>query len=463
MKKVLSFLLTMAILVSMVTVAGAESAPVTVIDFEDGNMSFLGLDMTAGNADAAGLSVVDYNGSKALKVDVQGKVPYVALNLEGLLGENIVNVRKITFDVGVDLAPDGKFYAVSGNVLRYVGEENNKLSTAWSVYMKNKNPKTATVVIEDDEAFMAGVGNTIVLTKEKDTYTEEPKFKDEKPLNVYFDNIQFFDAEGNALAVDTSAVWAAADTGADLSNLWAVTGAVDFPGFTLEGGAWSQNGLDMPQEIIDALVPGSVVEIEYESENGDMWIVMPDSAAGWMRVGDGNNGKAYINNSKNIAQIPYEMIAQYCGEDKSTWGARMQCEASGAWSVYSVKVGKAVEVPVVTGAVEFAGFSVEGGAWAQNGLEMPQEIIDALVPGSVVEIDYESESGNLWIVMPDSAAGWMRVADGGQSVVDGSTCQITYEQIAEKCGEDKSTWGARMQCESDTAWTVFSVSVGQTK
>ena len=459
MKKVLSFLLTMAILVSMVTVAGAESAPVTVIDFEDGNMSFLGLDMTAGNADAAGLSVVDYNGSKALKVDVQGKVPYVALNLEGLLGENIVNVRKITFDVGVDLAPDGKFYAVSGNVLRYVGEENNKLSTAWSVYMKNKNPKTATVVIEDDEAFMAGVGNTIVLTKEKDTYTEEPKFKDEKPLNVYFDNIQFFDAEGNALAVDTSAVWAAADTGADLSNLWAVTGAVDFPGFTLEGGAWSQNGLDMPQEIIDALVPGSVVEIDYESESGNLWIVMPDSAAGWMRVADGGqslclDGKCYIT---------YEQIAALCGEDKSTWGARMQCESDTAWAVYSVKVGTLKTMKPLTNLVAFDGFSCEAGAWAQNGFDMPQAIIDALVPGSVVTINYESESGNMWIVMPDSAAGWMRVADGGQSVVDGSTCQITYEQIAEKCGEDKSTWGARMQCESDTAWTVFSVSVGQTK
>ena len=94
---------------------------------------------------------------------------------------------------------------------------------------------------------------------------------------------------------------------------------------------------------------------------------------------------------------------------------------------------------------------------------MPQEILDALVPGAVVTISYTSESGNMWIVMPDAAAGWMRVGDGnnGQALCDGSTCQVTYEQIAEFCGDDKSTWGARMQCESDTAWEVFSVSVGQ--
>ena len=92
---------------------------------------------------------------------------------------------------------------------------------------------------------------------------------------------------------------------------------------------------------------------------------------------------------------------------------------------------------------------------------MPQEIIDALVPGSVVTISYESEDGSMWIVMPDSAAGWMRVGNDGADVADGSIAQITYEQIAAACGEDKTTWGARMQCEAASAWKVFSVAVGQ--
>lgn len=98
---------------------------------------------------------------------------------------------------------------------------------------------------------------------------------------------------------------------------------------------------------------------------------------------------------------------------------------------------------------------------------MTEEILAALVPGSVVTITYSSENGDIWIVMPDAAAGWMRVGvgnlDGSGSdsgVYDGTTCQITYEQIAAVCGDDVSTWGARMQCESSGAWEVYSVSVG---
>ena len=92
---------------------------------------------------------------------------------------------------------------------------------------------------------------------------------------------------------------------------------------------------------------------------------------------------------------------------------------------------------------------------------MPQEILDALVPGAVVNIAYTSESGDLWVVMNGAAVGWSRVADGGQSARLNGVCQVTYEQIAAICGDDVSTWGAEMQCESDTAWEVFSVSVGQ--
>ena len=55
----------------------------------------------------------------------------------------------------------------------------------------------------------------------------------------------------------------------------------------------------------------------------------------------------------------------------------------------------------------------------------------------------------------------MRVGNDGADVANGSIAQVTYEQIAAVCGEDKSTWGAMMQCESASAWTVYSVAVGQ--
>lgn len=117
---------------------------------------------------------------------------------------------------------------------------------------------------------------------------------------------------------------------------------VEFEGFTCSGDGWGQNGFEMPQEIIDALVPGSVVEISYTSESGDMWLVMNQSAAGWKRVGHNEGiegGEGWASWNGNVCQIPYEMLETVCGGDVSTFGPTMQCESSGKWEVYSVKVG----------------------------------------------------------------------------------------------------------------------------
>ena len=97
-------------------------------------------------------------------------------------------------------------------------------------------------------------------------------------------------------------------SGRDSSNLFAVKGAVNFEGFATSADAWAQDGFDMPQEVIDALVPGSVVEIEYKSETGNMWLVIPDAEKGWMRVGQaGTDDPALCNGT--YAQITYEQLA----------------------------------------------------------------------------------------------------------------------------------------------------------
>jgi hypothetical protein len=446
-----------------------EEATEASIDFEDGLFGFVGNDKSVNSAaDDSVFSVEDYNGSKALKVTPQGKMPYVGIQADALLGDNAGSLKTIELTIGTE-NPDGKFYASSGNIYAFLGEDNAKSSTGWSVYLEDGNPKVVSYTLSDDQTFVEG--NYFVVSLE----TDAGKAKGATQANMYIDNIVFKDASGNVLAADTSAEYAAASTGEDRSNLCALKDAVEFADFACTGDAWGQNGFDMPQEILDALVPGSVVEITYSSESGNMWIVMPDAAAGWMRVAQGNadgsgSDIGYINNSKNICQITYEQIAAVCGDDVSTWGARMQCESDGAWEVQSVKVGNQAPAYALADAVEFADFACTGDGWGQNGFDMPQEILDALVPGSVVEITYSSESGNMWIVMPDAAAGWMRVgqgnADGSGSdsaVCDGSKAYITYEQIAAVCGDDVSTWGARMQCESDGAWEVYGVKVGTAK
>ncbi len=449
--------------------AASETTGEVSIDFEDGVFGFAGIDKSVNSSgDDSVLSVEDYNGSKALKVTTQGKAAYVGIQADALLGADVSKVATIEMTIGTE-NPDGTFGACSGNIYAFLGEDKVKTNNPWSVYLENANPKQTVYEVPEGSSFTEG--NYIVVSLETDTL----KDKGATPANFYIDNIAFKDASGNVLKADTSAEYVSTSTGSDRSNLCGISGAVEFEGFAVSGDGWAQNGLEMPQEIIDALVPGSVVEISYTSENGDMWLVMPDATAGWMRVGQGDadgsgSDSAYINNSKNTAQVTFEQIAAVCGDDVSAWGARMQCEASGAWEVQSVKVGQKAPSYALANAVEFEGFAVSGDGWAQAGVAMTPEIIEALVPGSVVEITYTSETGDMWIVMNEAEAGWMRVgqgnADGSGSdsaVFDGSKCYVTFEQIAALCGDDVSKWGSTMQCESSGAWEVYGVRVGTAK
>ena len=184
-----------------------------------------------------------------------------------------------------------------------------------------------------------------------------------------------------------------------------------------------------------------------------MWFARPWAEARWPGVAPDSRG-----GNASGCQITFEQIAAVLGEDTSKWGTMLQCEASGDWEVYGVSIASAAFVPT-KGNVAIDGFAPSGAAWAQDGIELTEEQLAMLVPGSVITIQYESENGDLWIVMPDAAAGWSRIQQQ-TAACDGSVCQITYEQIAEVCGEDVSAWGARLQCEASGAWTVFAAYIG---
>ncbi len=429
------------------------------VTFEDGNMGFIDVYSSHARSAKCELSLVDYNGSKAVKVvNTTGtsKCPFVAIDASSLLGADVAKVAGVEMVIGTSHG-DGKFYSVSGEIGSWWGAEaeNNSLGT-WSVYMEKKNPKIVAAKVPAGNELVADAYNIIFIGMTTDNGAADAGVCGE----FYIDDIRFYDAAGNTLKGDTTVAFNWPDLGGpDRSYLYDVANAVEFPGFTTSGGAWAQNGFEVPQEIWDALVPGSVVEVEFTSGDGQIWVVMPDAAAGWMRVAQ---NKAYINGSGTTAQIPYEAFVELCGEDKTTWGARMQFEGSADWEVYSVKVGTASKRMTVANTVEFEGFTTSAGGWAQAGFEVPQEIWDALVPGSVVEVDYTSEDGTLWLVMPNAEAGWMRCGwnNGVTCVNTGTKAYITYEEIEAMCGPDKATWGAQMQCESQTAWEVYGLRVG---
>lgn len=433
-----------------------ETVPVSV-DFEDGNYGFVALYEGMANADASTIEIADYNGSKALKItNGSGKVPYVAIDVWSLLGENAANVASIEMTMGI-VNPDGKFYACSGQVMLWNEKELSKSTYGWSVYLENKNPKVASVVLKD-QAFSADVAPIMVVTLNTDNGATAGAAN----ATLYIDDIRFLDAAGNLITADTSVAFAEPNGFSgdkDMSNLqYLKASTVALEGMSgITGSAWGQNGVEMTEEFIAALVPGAIVEIEYSSTAGDMWIVMPWAEAGWIRV---EQQTAATNNSKNICQITYEQIAALCGDDVATWGAMFQCESSGDWQVYSVKVGQASGLVTSARKTVWHEGSITGGAWAQNGIDLTQEMIDALVPGTMIEVQYTTTSatGDMWIVMPDSAAGWMRVQQQ-TAACNGTTMQITYEQIAAACGEDKSTWGTRLQLESDGDWEAFSISL----
>ena len=433
------------------------------VDFEDGQMGFVQAYNAPANAADVELSITDFDGSKALAVkNLTGKVPFVGIDVSSLCGASVADVAAVSMKLGVSYE-DGSFSACAGKITTWTGTDLVQTGYDWAVYMESKNPKVATVDVSG-VPFTADANNIIVLSLETDNGASAGYGN----ATLYVDDITFYDKSGKVITADKSVAFAEpagySSSGRDSSNLFAVKGAVNFEGFATSADAWAQDGFDMPQEVIDALVPGSVVEIEYKSETGNMWLVIPDAEKGWMRVGQaGTDDPAYINNSGNIAQITYEQLAALCGDDVSTWGARMQCESDSAWEVFSVKVGQQAKNLALVNAVTFEGFETKADAWAQDGFDMPQEVIDALVPGSVVEVTYSSETGNMWLVMPDAEKGWMRVGQAGTedpAVCDGQKCYVTYEQLAALCGDDASTWGARMQCESDSAWEVYSVKVG---
>ena len=425
------------------------------ITFDDGNYAFLGSDSKVNPAAKETLfSLVDRNGQKAVKVESAdaGKL-YAAVQMDALLGDKIGEVASVEF--GIETEVGDSFKACSGNIYAYLGEDETVQNTAWSIYLEKGNPKTVSMSFNQ----AAVEGNIVVLTLEVNG-GDSNTFDAALPTAMYIYTISFKDANGNVLAADSTAEYVVAnDNGPDRSNLFECSSYVDL-GIATSGDAWAQNGIEITEDVLAQLVPGTLLEIEYSSEDGDIWVVMPWAEAGWMRCAQND---AYINDSHNIAQVTYEQIAAMCGEDTSTWGLCIQCEGSSAWEVYSVKIGTKGTAQQFVADYTFDGFAVTGDAWAQNGVEITEDILANFVPGSVLRFQYTSESGNLWCVMPWATAGWMRVGQAGtgdDAVCEDGYCYVTYEQIEALCGEDVSTWGLCVQAESDSAWEVYSAEIG---
>ena len=195
-----------------------EAQWVDVVTFEEESLSFLGMDpeMEEDAEPTVELSVVEYNGAMALCLDVKASDARVAMNTEAMLGENYEKLAKMSFDIGVELGPDGQFYAVSGKVYTVTGEDGSRTAYDWAIDNEEENPTTITITFDTENVpFTAGQGECLVLSKDGDEYAEADGFNGEDFLNVYISNICFYDAEENILPVNVAAQYSPAEEAAE--------------------------------------------------------------------------------------------------------------------------------------------------------------------------------------------------------------------------------------------------------
>ena len=442
------------------------------IDFEDGNMGFIALSTKPGNADISELSIVDFNGSKQLKVaPTSFKVPYLVVDTASLVGDKIAEVGSIEMQVTLE-SPDGTFRACSGNIMAYSGVDRKETKDPWSVYLETKNPNICKGILEGDaESFVAGSHNFFIFAKE----TDNGKDVVDAPTIMYIDNIVIRDKSGNAMAVDSAAQFDAPAGFADedWSNLTPVKNTVAIEGFNVSGGAWAQAGVGTIAGggTFDTtlLQPGTIITIDYTCEGGSVWLVavpLEGAPFAWTRI---QQQTAPKDDSNNRCQITYEQIVEALGTDDLSMLYQLQAEGDAEWSVTNVTIGvESKQLPATVNNVAIDGFTVAGAAWSQAGVD---NVADGgtfdpaiLTPGSVVTINYKSE-GSVWLVaVPSDVApfAWTRIEQQtAPKNDDNNKCQITYEQIVAALGTEDLSGIAKLQCEGDADWEVLSVTVGK--
>ena len=452
------------------SVAGEAS-----IDFEDGNIGFLAPYTMPANADSCELSIVDYNGSKALQIkNMDGKVPYLAIDINSLLGADIAKIAIVEMTMGTSYE-NGNFSASSGKVVSWCGESQLEVTDYWSVYKADKNPKVAVVPFEAGEEFVANADNIIMVSLNTDNGIDEGNGN----ATLFIDDIRFLDASGNVLKADTSVAFAApkgfVNEGRDI-NLCYVDDGVEIEGYAPKEAAWAQKGLgEITEGMKEALVPGSVIEINYSSEE-PVWLVAVSDGnpnGDWVRVGaDENNDFACLGNvstDNTVVQYTYEQLEASLGENFVDTLSDLQCESKADWEVFGMTIGQKSDFVTLGAKAEVEGFEVSEAAWAQKGIDITDEMKALFVPGSIIEIEYKADEP-VWLVAVSDGnpkGDWVRVgADENNdfaclgSVAEGKV-QFTYELLADALGEDFLTTLVQLQGESKADWEIYKLSVGK--
>lgn len=231
MRKTLAVVASMAMAASMVSAFSVSTSALTegkIIDFEDGDFSFVYMNLDDGS-DASILSVEEYDGSKQLKVDVQktGKVPKVWFDLDKITDRaNTLQINTIELDMTFVPKSETEMVGWAGGVLCAAGgfDQSNPQAS-----QKDPAWNQTDWACEDDNAYTEGMPAKVHATKKyllpSTKYTETGvnpffgimRWASDYNYVMYVDNIVLKDKDGNALPVGVFAA-AEEETEADLEE-----------------------------------------------------------------------------------------------------------------------------------------------------------------------------------------------------------------------------------------------------
>jgi hypothetical protein len=333
------------VLGALLSACGGKSTDANGIGFTNGKFDFLFVDESPIGANKAQLGLIDYNGGKAVRVELSGGgVPYIVIDASSLLGKAVQDLYEMQITIAVE-HPSGEFYAVSGEIHAYSGTERRESIDPWSVYLPTKNPNIARAVLEGEgERFVPGAYNFFILTKKVDNALNAG----EAPSNLIISEIRFFNAEGRELRVNPKAGFAAPEGFGipDRSNLVAVDAETNIDRAEGSSKNWGQavaistlkNDGPLDPQLLTA---NAVITVYYSSEAPpelilQSWTDGAPGTAGWAKV-----APAAVNDSGSTAQYLYEdLTAAFGADDFATYLDKLYIGDTGKeLRVYSVTIG----------------------------------------------------------------------------------------------------------------------------
>jgi len=215
MKKTRLFIAAIAAL-SAVSVSGVSAYASNVVDFEDGNYSFVSMKTDDGGDDST-LSVVEFNGSKQLKVDVKdcANVPKVYFDINSMLNENdFEKVKSIEMEIIFESKDGTTPPGWAGGAIGTQGGEDRTpdwAQTAWECGEYDKAVSAPTTIQRKFLLFSERLVNGT-----PDTHMIVMRWGAEVDYNMYIDNVRFLDADGKVIDVEIKESTKPAETEAEV-------------------------------------------------------------------------------------------------------------------------------------------------------------------------------------------------------------------------------------------------------